>query len=338
MNRRSVGLLGLCAIGLTLGSSGSARAFGSGDDRGSAGFKSLLLSPSARLAALGDAAVALPGNPSSIAVNPASAAGISRRCVSLSATNYVLDILPVGGIIVYPTRRGVWSLGVENVSYGTFDRVDEFAGANGTFQANDIAFHLGWGAAWKYGISAGVSFGWARSTIAEFSATALVANVGLLYETNRGRTTVGLAVTDLGTALSSYLGGDQGLKDDVPTAFHLGATHRPEHFPVPLTLLADLALPRDNEATLSVAAEARPLEPLALRVGYDSLVRYISVAGADGGRDRRIGLDDRHSGSFGGLGLSLGMGLVWKDIGVDYSYSLAGPFGAIHQLTAQYSW
>ena len=339
MNRiRYVCVATLLCLGTALFWPGRAHAFGSGDDRGAAGFRGLLLSPGARVAALGGAVVALPGNATSITANPASLATIGSKGVSLSATNYVLDILPVGGTVVYPTEWGVWSLAVNNISYGDFQRVDQFAGAEGTFSAGDIVFHLGWSRRFGHGVSFGVSAGWVRSSIAEYSASAIVTNFGLLWEFNGGQTAIGLAATNVGGALSSYLGGDQGLKDDVPSAFHLGAMHRPAHFLIPLTLLADLSLPRDNEATLSVAAEARPVGPLSLRIGYNSLVRYVSSVGPDDARNRKLSFDDRRTSGFGGLGLSFGTGLVWKGFGLDYAYSLAGPFGGVHQLTVHYLW
>jgi|GEM_PF-822279 len=324
--------------GALLCGSGAAHAFGSGDDRGSAGFKGLLLISGARIAALGGACVALPENPTSFAVNPASLGTLTKRHVSLSATDYVLDILPVGGMVAYPSAYGVWSVAVNNLSYGEFDRVDEFAGDQGTFSANDIVFHVGWARTWRYGISGGLSLGWVRSSIAEYSASAFVANFGLLWETNDRQTAVGLSATNLGGAFSSYLGGDQGMKDDVPSAFHVGLMHRPAHFPVPLSLLADVTLPRDDEATLSLAAEAQPVGPLYVRVGYNSLVRYVSSVGPDNTRDRRLALDDRRTGGFGGLGLAMGMGIVWRQFGLDYAYGLAGPFGSVHHLTAHLLW
>lgn len=324
--------------GAILGLPDGAHSFGSGDDRGSAGFKGLLLAPGARIAALGGAVVALPRNTTSIRANPASVATLTTNEVSLSATDYVLDILPVGGTIVHPSRYGVWSCAVHSISYGDFQRVDQSAGEQGTFDAGDVAVHLGWSRCWGHGISSGLAVGWVRSSIAEYSASAIVASLGFLWELNDGNTVLGFAATDVGGALSSYVGGDQGLKDDVPSTFHLGVMHRPAHFPVPLSLLGDLSLPRDNEATLSVGAEARPVDPLTLRVGYNSLVRYVSSLGPDNARVRRVAFDDRHTSGFGGLGLSFGTGIFWKGFGLDYAYSLAGPFGGTHQISTRYLW
>ena len=325
--------LGLLAAVLA---AGAAHAFGSGDDRGASGFRGLLLASDARIAALGGADVALPENVAAITSNPASAATFGRRAASLSATSYVMDILPASGTVVLPSRWGVWSFAASDVSYGDFARIDEFASDQGTFSANDVALHAGWARSWSHGISGGFSFGWLRSRIADYSATAAVVNAGVLWRFNGGQTSVGLAADNVGAALSSYLGGDQGMKDQVPTVLRAGVMHRPGHFPLPLAILAEVDLPRDDDANLSLGAEIRPVAPVALRVGYRSLVRY-AAASVSGEKDG-IMLDDRRAGGFGGLGLRVGAGFTHDRFGLDYAYGLAGPFGSIHHLTAYFLW
>jgi hypothetical protein len=313
-----------------------SHAFGSGDNRGSAGFRGLLLAPDARSVALGGASVALSGSTAARTNNPAALARISGRSATLSATSYILDIMPAGGIVAVHTSTGVWSLSVYDVSYGDFDAADQFAGDDGTFDANDIAVHVGWAGTWSHSIRAGASVGLIRSRIAGYSASAVAVSAGLQLPTNDGRTTLGVAVTNLGTALSSYIGGDQGMTDEMPTSLHAGVMHRPEHFPVPLALSTEIELPRDDDAKLSLGAELRPFRVLALRVGYDSLLRYASsdVEGESTG----VLLDDRHASGFGGLGLRLGAGLALNGYEMDYAYAPAGPFGGTHHMSLRLGW
>ena len=318
-----------CACSATWG-------FGSGDDRGTAGFKGLQMISDARTWGLARSTTALAGNPMAYATNPASAATIQRTHAVLSATSHLLGILPVGGAVVRPTGSGVWTLAVNGLDYGSFDSIDGSANVDGTFSAGDFMMHAGWAKGFGYGFSAGLSAGWIRSSIADWSASAVVFNFGLLWQSPGNATTVGLAATNLGTALSSYIGGDDGMKDSVPSELHVGVTHHPAHFPVPLMLLAEVVLPRDNEATLNVGAEIHPAEILSLRIGYNALVRYQSLTGDDG-TQTKITLDDRESGGFGGLGLNFGAGVVWRNYGADYAYTMAGTFGGIHSMTLHFA-
>ena len=315
----------------------TASAFGSGDDRGTAGFKGLQMISDARTWGLARSTTALAGNPMAYATNPAAAATIQRTHAVFSATSHLLGILPVGGTVVRPTGSGVWTLAINGLDYGSFDRIDGSANIEGTFGAGDFMMHVGWARTLGRGFSAGASAGWVRSSIADWSASAAVFSFGLLWQSPGNATTVGVAATNLGTALSAYMGGDDGMKDSVPSELHVGVTHRPAHFPLPLMLLADVVLPRDNEATLNVGAEIKAAEILSLRVGYNALVRYQSLTDGDSGTQTKITLDDRESGGFGGLGLNFGAGVIWRDYGADYSYTMAGTFGGIHSVTLRFA-
>lgn len=338
MIHRRIVVIAAIAIGsLSAIQADSAYAFGSGDDRGATGFSGLLLSSGARNAALGGAGTAIAGESSALLMNPASVASVSRRTASLAVTNYVLDILPAAGIVSYPSGSGVWSVAGSGISYGDFERVDPLAAEDGTFGANDVAVHVGY-ARFVGGLALGATAGIVRSSIDSYDASAVVFNFGAIWELNDRNTAFALSATNVGTALSSYVGGDQGMKDEVPTAIHVGARHRPEHFPAPLTLLADVDIPRDDESTLSVGVEAKPVDMLTLRVGYDSLVRYLSSDMIGDDVATGLALDDRHTSGFGGLGLRFGTGLVWRDYGLDYAYVPVGPFGSVHHVTARVEW
>lgn len=314
-----------------------AGAFGSGDDRGAAGFKSLFLVTGSRPAALGGADCALGFNAFAAAANPATAAGFQNRTAGLSVTDYVLDVLPVAAYGVYPQRHGVWSVVLGNVSFGEFQRVSETAAEDGTFGANDLSLRVGWARRLRYGLSGGVSLGWMRSTIDSYTASAVVTNLGIVWQAPNQRTSVGASAENLGGALGSYIGA-QGLKDDVPTEFHLGVSHRPAHFPVPLLLLADAVLPRDNEVSVSAGAEIQPLAPLSIRVGYASLARFQSRTNSDGTRQSGFAFDGRNESAFGGAGLTAGLGVSHRNISLDYAYSLAGTFGGVHRVSAGFQW
>lgn len=310
-------------------------AFGSGDNRGVVGFKGLLLFTGPRDAALGGSGVSLLGDPSLSRVNPASPATVTRPTAALSATNYILDIIPAGGVVSYPTAIGAWSVSVHGITYGDFQRLNTTAGDEGVFGANDIALDVGYARLISDGISVGASVGVVRSSIDAYSASALLFGVGVLWEFNGDATTVGASVVNVGMALSAFSGGKNGMKDEVPTMLRVGGSHRPEHFPIPLMLIVDAELPRDDEATLNVGAELRPIEMLTFRVGYESLVRYVSDSVSE---KKGLTLDDRHTSNFGGIGLRFGFGLIWRDYGLDYAYAPVGPFGSVHQVAVRISW
>jgi hypothetical protein len=321
---------------VSLISIGTAHAFGTGDDRGSVGFRGMLLLTGARSAGLGGAGGALQQDVSILALNPASVASLEQPTATLIATDYVLDILPVRGAMSYPTTHGVWSAMISGISYGDFDRTDALAADDGAFDAEDFAIHGGYARTLPAGITVGATVGYVRSTIDAYSASAIVFNAGAQILVENGATGLGLSATNMGTALGSFLGGDVGLKDEVPTEIRIGAFHRPQHFPAPLLLVADITIPRDDEATLSIGAEVRPIDMLALRAGYESLVRYVSST--EEGVKNGLQFDDRHTSSFGEPGLRFGMSLDWRQYGLDYAYAPIGPFGSLHHVAARITW
>ncbi len=311
-----------------------AYAFGSSDDRGTAGFKGLQMISDARATALGGATVALPGHAGAYRANPASAAGIDQRTAAVTVTSHVSGVLPGGAVVLYPTRHGVWTASFNGVSYGDFDRLDEFAGEQGTFSAGDAMLHVAWARTLRYGFSAGISTGFIRSSIDAWTASAMVFGFGVMWTSPGGSFALGLSGTNFGSAISEF----DGVKDKVPSAWHAGAMLRPAHFPVPLTLLAEARLPRDDDAALSVGAELNPVELLTFRVGYNGLIRYQNSTDDHNQTQTKLSLDNRESGNWGGLGLSAGVGLTWHRYGLDYTYRLASSFGGIHSIMLSLGW
>jgi hypothetical protein len=335
MRHRNIESAIVMALLLTVASAG---AFGSGDDRGTSGFKGLQMLSAMETRALGGAVVSMPEPMIAFDANPAAAAFATKRTARLSMTSYIADIMPARGVVFLPSGKNVWSVAVSALSYGDFDRVSETAVDAGTFSASDFVMHVGWARTFAWGLSGGVSIGYIRSEIADWTASAAVFNLGATWRSPDGHTSVGVSAMNLGSALSAYDGDDDGIKDTVPTTLHFGAMHRPEHFPLPLTIMAGIQAPRDDDMDLSVGAELCPVDMLVLRVGYRSLVRYRSITNDDGEKETKLTLDDRDSGGFGDFGFNGGVGIRWRSYSMDYSWSLAGPFGSIHGVSIGMGW
>lgn len=111
----------------------------------------LKLGIGARAAAMGDAFIALSGDPISIFYNPAGCAGAQGLNLVLNQTNWIADIDHKAGVLSYNTGRyGVFIASYITVDYGTMERtvVDAHAWegyiSQGEFSVGEYAVGLGY--------------------------------------------------------------------------------------------------------------------------------------------------------------------------------------------------
>ncbi len=285
------------------------------------------LSP--RAAALGNTFVATPNDPNTIFSNPAAISSIviadSGRMndISVSFSHYILDINEGAVVYEHPVPEGVlfagnFAAGVQYFSGGTSTEASATGQTLGTFNTEDVALLLAYSSTaangLHYGVTAKVvsSSLVAGSSVQDYGATWMAADLGLYYEWTKERMTFGLSVLNLGSELSQYA----GVGEPVGPNVQFGATIRPEH--LPLTLGLDFHnLTRDREGRnlfyalddFSVGGEFVMGKVVRLRFGYENELRH----------ELNVPTGSGLAGFSGGIGLHI------KRYDIDFALDDEGP-------------
>lgn len=285
------------------------------------------LSP--RAAALGNAFVAMPDDPNTLFSNPAAISTITiedsarMNDISLSYSHYVLDINEGAVVYEHPVPEGVlfsgnFAAGVQYFSGGSSTEANAVGETLGTFHTGDVALLLAYSSTGTNGLHYGVaakvvsSSLVSGSSVQDYSATWMAADLGLFYEWAKERMTFGFSVLNLGTEASTYA----GVREPVGPDVQLGASIKPQHLPLTLSL-AFHNLTRDREGRnlfyalddFSVGGEFVMGKVVRLRFGYQNELRHELAVPTGSGL----------------AGFSGGVGLHVKRYDLDFAIDDEGP-------------
>ena len=281
-------------------------AFFSKDDVGTTTAQFLKLGIGARSAALGNAVASVYTATDSIYWNPSNLGYMDRKELSFSHTIWFEDISYQWLAFALPTEKyGVFGAAVQYVSYGSMDRIDNTNVHYGSFSPIDMALYLSYANNYKK-VYYGASLKYIYSKI-ENSASAVAADFGVNYDLNNNRTSVGAALTNVGTKMKF-----NKEEENLPMLFKSGISH---FITYDWMVSFDLNFPRDNEIYFNLGTEyyieiAKSAE-LALRAGYD-------------GRNKDVP---------GFNWLTLGFGLQYLDYVFDYAFIPYGDIGMTHRFS-----
>ncbi len=300
------------------------------DESARAALSDILNKPlSPRAAALGNTFVAMPNDPNTIFSNPAALSSIvvtdSDRMNNISAsfTHYVLDINEGSFVYEHPVPEnflfaGNFAAGVQYFDGGTSTEADLNGNTLGTFNTEDVALLLAYSSTASNGLHYGAtakivsSSLVSGSSVQNYGATWMAADLGLYYEWAKERMTFGLSVLNLGSELSKYDSVGEPVGPDV----QLGATIKPEHLPVTLGL--DFHnLTRNLEGhnlfyafdDFSIGGEFIMGKVVRLRFGYENELRH----------ELNVPTGSGLAGFSGGIGLHI------KRYDIDFALDDEGP-------------
>ena len=274
---------------------------------------------SARAAAMAGSFVSVMNDPNALFYNPAGLSTLEAPMGSVGFFKHLLDIN--AGYVSYSEGIddiGYFGAGVVYTNYGAFDRTDDLGTMLGTFNANEFAFAVGFSNLLDENLHYGAGLKFIYSSIADYAASGVAGDVGLLYNIPDNRMTVGFSIRNIGTQLSSYM----NTKENLPLDVMVGGSIIPRGLP----LLLNVNIHKLNEdaedigerfRAFSVGGEFTLSNVLQLRFGYNNEQR----------RELKIGT------TAGLAGFSGGVGITANQYKVDYALSSLGKIGSLHRIT-----
>jgi hypothetical protein len=276
------------------------------------------IEPSARVAAMGNAGVALVQGIEAVYFNSGAIATLDRTAVQFTHSEWFAGMNYDYVAAAVPVRRfGTLFASVTSLSSGDIDvrTVSQPLGTGERYDVRDIAIGIGYGRLLSDRVATGFQINYVNERIWHTSQEMITFSIGTVYALQENGLQLGAALSNLGTK-SRYMGPDLAIQFDAdPDAFGdnsaLPAVQFTDEFPVPLLFRVGLTYPHrisdrnrllfsvdalhpnDNTESANVGAEWSWSDVLALRAGYQTMFQTDSEMGLTLG-----------AGLYGGLGES----------------------------------
>jgi len=237
-------------------------------------------------AAMGAAYTALANDAYAATYNPAGLGFLNSTQFSGQHLSYIdtihYEYLSFAVPLYHPgsvqADRPTSSLGgsVQYLGTGDVAGMDQNGNPTGSISGSYASYNLSFGHSFSDKLSFGVTGKMINATLANVSANAYAADLGGMYKL-QPNLNLAATLTNLGTKLTFLNEGD-----DLPLAFHLGAAYQPNtHF----LITTEGVYPKTGLGSFHVGGEWRPIEMLALRMGYrtDTTQGLSALAGLSAG-------------------------------------------------------
>jgi len=286
--------------------------------------------------AMGGAFTAVSTDATALYWNPGAISRNGKNSVYASQTNWLVGSAHQWiGVQIMVTRQDAIGLSVNNLDYGSRERVTTVAEPDGTgeyWNANDLSMALSYSRNLTDRFSIGGSLKYITQQIWHESSSGMAIDLGLLFITQFNGLRISATMRNFGGELQldgrdllhrididpENEGNNETivarLKTDswpIPLAFHVGmAMPIIDQQNLKATIAADAIRPTDNTETLGVGGEVQLFNVLSLRGGYQTLFRT----------DAQSGLT---------LGFGIQIPNPYASINFDYSYQDYGLFDDI---------
>jgi hypothetical protein len=263
-----------------------------------------------RACGMGEAAVAYIDDASALFYNPAGLANVPTFDLLLAHNQWLLDMNHEYVAGVYGVEGlGKFGLALDYWGSGSIQGVN----IRGETIPGYLFSAADWSLAAGYGRSFGdLAFGFGLKLVHQqmesLSSSAWAFDVGAMYKTPLEGLRVGGSVTNVGPMTQLY--------DEVyglPVQGHLGWRYDVNIEPVKLGVTQDFIISETEKPGIAAGIECKPVEFVALRVGYRTGSDYAGFSG-----------------------LRAGLGISWQGVGVDYAFAPYGKVGASHRISISY--
>jgi hypothetical protein len=308
--KNKITLILACACALACGGA----AFAARSDVGTSGAVFLKLAAGARPAAMGEAFAGIADDVNALFYNPAGSAFLEKPQFTAQYGSWFQGIAYNVLGFTYPAgNAGSFGLGIINLGVNDIEkRTADTETPDSKFAASDYAYMLHYSRKLRSDLSAGVNVKLVSQKIDTVSATAYGADLGVFWVTPVERLTCGLVAQNLGTQVKFVNEGDP-----LPLVIKAGAGYKMPAWGVyELTAGLDVNMPRDNDIQYAAGGELKRSFSqelsCALRAGYKTVAQE----------------------KLGGLsGLTAGVGMSWRQFGVDFAWVPYGDLGDTYRYS-----
>jgi long-subunit fatty acid transport protein len=280
---------------------------------GTAGMNFLQIVPTARVAGMGGAFVAVADDASSLCYNPAGLAWMNRREGVFGYTDYPADIMLQYAGVVVPVSPVVGVVGFAATAltmddmYITTPVDSDVTGTGRRFTCGDVAVQLSYARMLTDRFSAGLSLRYIQEDLEDEKASGVGADIGTFYDTHWNTVKVGMNISNFGPDMKFI---EESFPQ--PLNFTVGLSVEPLSDEMQRLILGfEGSHPNDNEERAAVGGEYTIYQMLSLRGGYK--INY-----------------DAETWS-AGVGVQVPLGMM--KVKVDYSYTDFGKLTDIHRAT-----
>ncbi len=266
----------------------------------------------ARGSAMGDAQSAVSNDVNAAYWNPAGLTNLRFNEVSLMHYSLVESVRYQHASVGLPTDKGTFSGGVSYLDYGSIQGYDNSSNPTSDVKASNVLLSLAYARRPlpKSKLSLGANLKYLKSELAGYSASAPMADLGVLYPFEEGQLRgliLAAAMRNIGPSIS-YDNEDSSL----PQQMVFGAGY--SLIGGNLILDADFIRPKDNSAYTALGLEYRVFDILRIRAGYNNQSDFV------------------------GSGISYGMGLRFNQWNLDYAFVPYGDFGGTNRISVGIRW
>jgi long-subunit fatty acid transport protein len=256
----------------------------------------LLIEPSARITAMGNAGVAVYDGIQSIYYNPAALGPLGKYEVQFTHSVWFADIVYDYAALVVPLAGWGSVFGsVTALNSGDIDvrTVEQPLGTGERYSVSDVALALAYGRELTQRFGAGVQVNYLDETIWHSSLRTVTFNVGTAYRLTDNGMILGASLSNFGTN-ARFEGRDLAIQYDNDPSRNGDNSALPgdrvtDEFPVPMLFRVGVTVPRrfgndnrvlfaldafhpaDNTESVSAGAEWTWKNALALRAGWQNL-------------------------------------------------------------------
>lgn len=290
----------------------------------------LLIEPSSRIAAMGNAGVATFDEVAAAYYNPAALGALTQTQVQFTHSLWLADIAynyAAAGIKLGPNNMLLLSFTSLNSGEIDVRTVEQPLGTGERYTVTNMAVGLGYGQRITDRFSAGLQLSYIQETIWHSSIGAFAINFGTLYQLTHDGLQIGASISNFGTR-ARYSGRDLRIRYDndpdkygdnsnlpgelftdefnLPVMFRVGLSY-PLSFGEgnQLRLNVDAFHPSDNTESLSFGVEWNFMNIVSLRAGYQNLYQ----------QDSEVGLTLGAGVEYDLLGYSVRFDYAWGDHG-----------------------
>jgi len=204
---------------------------------GRAIYEFLNLPNSAKVAALGGKAIALPDNDLNLVFhNPSLLNDTLDNALVLNYVNYLADIN--FGYFSYAKsfgHLGTFAAGIHYIHYGTFIAADETGQKTGDFSASEYSFNLFYSRRIDSLFSVGINLKPIISNLEKYNSFGLATDLGVTYYNPNRLFTAALVLKNIGIQISTY---DGETREPLPFEIQLGLSQKLKHAPFRISMVA----------------------------------------------------------------------------------------------------